>query len=314
MSGSNGPARPWVIFSLVLNVILLGALIIVFALSRSQLVMAQGADSLMDIGAGAILAFTATVGGRPRDADHPFGHGRAEPLGALIAAVLAGVLAFEVAKESILALTTGRAAELDRWVLMVLLAKVLVKATWFAALLPMMKRHRSPALRAIFVDTRNDVVACVSSVAGFGLAKAGWLAADALLALPVACYIGWNGLELARENIRYLMGEAPDGAIDEELRQRVVRLAGVLELVSLRSHYVGQFLHVEVVILVRDGLTGTEVHDIAVDVEQSVEAHPLVGRAFVHCDTNHGKPHAEEPRPPGPTPAAHETDPAAPER
>ena len=66
--------------------------------------LAQGSDSLLDLGGGAILAYSAWIAAHAADDDHPFGHHRAEPIGALVTAVLAGVLAFEVLRSGIGAL------------------------------------------------------------------------------------------------------------------------------------------------------------------------------------------------------------------
>ena len=86
-------------------------------------------------------------------------------------------------------------------------------------LLTRRKRGRSSsALTAIRVDTRNDVLACASSLIGYALARGGMIWADAALAIPVGLYIGYSGLSLARENLRYLMGEAPTADVLEEIR------------------------------------------------------------------------------------------------
>ena len=98
--GANGAPRRLVAGALVVNVVLLVAAGMVYLRSHSQLVLAQGSDSLFDLAAGGILFVSAWVGSQPRDANHPYGHDRAEPLGALITAVLAGVLAFEVLRSA----------------------------------------------------------------------------------------------------------------------------------------------------------------------------------------------------------------------
>ncbi|MEM7517231.1 MAG: cation diffusion facilitator family transporter, partial [Planctomycetota bacterium] len=151
---------------------------------------------------------------------------------------------------------------------------------------------RSSALRATFVDTRNDVIATVSSLVGWFLAERGLLWADAALALPVALYVGYSGFELARENLRYLMGEAPSSERLSELRAEAASVPGVLEVRALRAQFLGQELHAEVTILVALSESATEAHDIALAVRRRLEAVEGVGEIFVHIDTRETTDHA----------------------
>ncbi len=288
---SERPRQSWVAFAFLLNAALVAAHFGVFALTGSRLVLAQGADSVMDITATVVLALTARVGRQPRDDNHPFGHGRAEPIGALVAAVFAGVLALEVGRSAVGALISGAEAQLDPSVAVVLGTKLLVKIVFVAVLTRRARIARSPALWAVVVDARNDLAATGSSLLGYGAARAGWAMADAVLALPICVYIAYNGIKLARENLRFLMGEAPDPAVIEAIVAAAREVAGVRAVPAVVAHYVGSELHCEVTIEVAAGASATEGHDIGVLVQQAVEGHELVSRAFVHVDTQDGRAH-----------------------
>jgi len=270
--------------ALALNAVLVVAGFCVFFISGSQLVLAQAADSLLDIAAGVILVWSVRVGSRPRDEDHPFGHQRAEPIGALVTAVLAGVLCFEILRSASSSLVRGAQPDLDLAVAAVLATKLVLKLALLFALEVAARRHRGAALAATRVDTRIDVVSSTSSLVGFGLFHAGWTWADAGMALPVALYIGANGLHLARENLRYLMGEAPEAGVAAELETIAAGVPGVLQVRTLRAHYVGHDLHVDVSVLVADSSSATENHDIEEAVVDALRAHPMVGEVFVHVD------------------------------
>jgi divalent metal cation (Fe/Co/Zn/Cd) transporter len=112
----------------------------------------------------------------------------------------------------------------------------------------------------------------------------GFVWADAAFSLPVACYVGYNGVSLARENLRYLMGESPTAEVYQQLRDRVLEVERVLEIRRLRAHYVGQELHVATTVLVESGADATQVHDTEVTVQRALESHELVAEAYVHCD------------------------------
>jgi cation diffusion facilitator family transporter len=282
-SPSYDPSR-LVLGALVFNALIFVVAVAVFVSTRSQLVLAQGSDSLFDIGAGVILALSIQVGRKPSDSNHPYGHDRAEPIGALVAAILAGVLAFEVLRSAATALATGELASLDSSVAWILGGKLVFKFALMLLILPASRKSRSSALEALRVDTRNDLVACASSLIGYSVALAGFEQADAILAIPVAFYIGKNGFDLARENLRFLMGEAPDAEVLVQLRELGGAIPGVIALGELTAQYVGPHLHVEVDIEIGSIRSASEAHDISVLVQRAIESHELVGKVFVHVD------------------------------
>ncbi len=274
--------------TLALNVALCAAHVVVGLLSGSQIVLAQAADSLFDIAVGVVLLVSVKVAAQPSDENHPFGHQRAEPIGALVTAVLAAVLSVEVARSAVAALLADAAPSVDGGVIGVLAAKFASKLVLLIAL----ARRRAVASQAVDatrLDTWNDVLTTGSSLLGIALVTTGWPRADALLALPIAASIGRNGYGLARQSLRYLMGEAPPAAVQEELRAKAAAVEGVVGVPRLRAHYVGSVLHVQVTLRIAAGSSAAQSHDVEIDVQHALEDDPRVGEAFVHIDTGEGK-------------------------
>lgn len=282
-------SRGVVAVTLAVNAALCVAHFVVWHLTGSSLVFAQGADSLMDLAVGVVLLVSMRVAAQPRDEGHPFGHHRAEPIGALVTSVLAFVLAFEVARTAVAGIATGAVAIVDGSVPALFGAKLAVKLVLLLALLRRRRGRGSQAIDATHLDTFNDVLATSSSLVGAALVRAGWPSLDGWFALPVAAYIGFNGWSLARESLRYLMGEAPSAEVLGRLRAAAAAAAGVLAVRELRAHFVGSVLHVEVVVLIAAGSSARQGHDIALDVQRALERDALVGEVFVHVDTGEGK-------------------------
>ena len=227
-----------------------------------------------------MLAWVVHVAELPRDENHPFGHGRAEPLGALAVAMLAGMLALRVAQGALGALWSGSMVQADPLLLQAFLGKVLFKgsvALWC-------RRADSPALRALAVDAQNDILVGLLSVVGYVALGFGYKNADAVLALPVAVWIGWSGFRLARENIDLLMGHAPPQARQQELEVLVAEVPGVIEVSELRAQHLGPQFSLQVRILVLGGLTVAEGHDIGERVRARLEAEPDVSHYSVQVD------------------------------
>jgi cation diffusion facilitator family transporter len=203
--------------------------------------------------------------------------------------VLAFVLAIEVARSAAAALAHRELAVVDRRVFALLGAKLALKLVLLIAVFRHQRAPRGQAIAATRLDTMNDVITTSSSLVGAWLAGRGWPSLDAWFALPIAAYIGFNGFALARESIRYLMGEAPDDEVLRRLREAASSTEGVLKVRGLRAHFVGATLHIEVTILIAPESTAAQGHDIALDVQRAVERDPLVGEVFVHIDTGEGK-------------------------
>lgn len=251
---------------------------------ESQLALAQAADSFLDVFTAAVLTWTVAVAAQPSDDDHPFGHARAEPIGGLVTAVIAGVLAFEVGRNAIGALIGGHAPTLDSILVWVFASKTVFKTGILAAASRSWRRSHSPAMRALRVDARNDIIVSLLAIGGFFAARAGWPALDAWLALPVAAWILWSGIDLARENVGYLMGEAPPAERQQELQQLVSQVPGVANAHDLRAQFLGTLLQVQVHIVVDPEISIKEAHDIGEKARKKLEAENDIECALVHID------------------------------
>ena len=263
----------------MLSAALLGA----YLAYDSQLAFAQFADSLLDMVTAAVLAWTVRLSAKPEDKNHHFGHRRAQPVGALVAAVLTGVLAAEVVQRAIQALWDQSEAEFDSLILWTFLAKVAFKLViWFAA--GRLISPTQPAMKALAIDARNDMLTSGAAVLGFMAAQYGATQLDAWLALPLGGLIAWSGFQLAADNVRLLMGEAPPEPRQREILALANSIAGVRGAAALRAHYVGTEMHVHIEIEVDAALTVGEAHDIGEAVRRRLEAEPDISRCSVHID------------------------------
>ncbi len=240
------------------------------------------------------------VAARPPDEGHPLGHQRAEPVAALLAAVMAGVLSFEVLRGAVLDLVGGYEPRLTYIVLWVFLAKVAVKAGVALYASRINRSARSPALGALVVDARNDVAVGLVAVVGFFAARAGSPSLDAWLALPVGLWVGWSGFSLAQENIGFLMGEAPENERRRELEEIAASVEGVESVHGLVARHHGAELDVLIHAVVDPALALRDAHDIGHRVESRLLEERDVCHAVVHVDVDHPADDAGEEAASGP--------------
>ena len=275
-------AGPITTASAIGSVLLCAALSLGYVWSRSELALAQAADSLVDVASAVVLALAVRVSRRPGDEGHPFGHRSAEPLAALGVAMLAGILAYQVARDAVATLQAGQHDQVPQWLSLLFL----LKAAFRGGIMLAIRRApgASPALAALWVDARNDVLLAGVSVFGVIAGKLGYPRADPLLALPMALWIGWSGIELGRGSIGLLMGEAPAPARVEGLRRLAAVQPGIRGVHDLRVRHVGQFLEVHVHVVVDARLTIGEAHDLGESVRMALEREADVERCHVHLD------------------------------
>lgn len=278
-------AQTLTVVNLAVSGLLLALLGTAWRWSGSQLALAQAADALADAVVTLALLWSLRVARTPPDAGHPFGHHDAEPLGALVAAAAAAVLSFEVVRSAIETIAGGTEARLDGPVAVVFGVRVLLRtAVWLAARSAHARERRSPALAALSIDARNDVLVGGLALLGFVCARVGWAGLDAWGAIPLGLWVGYSGVELARENIRLLMGGAPEESRQAELLERAGAVEGVLRATRVLAAARGSQYRVWVEVKVDPRIDIRRAHDIEEAVAAALGGEEDVAEVFVHVE------------------------------
>ena len=276
------------------SAILAGLLGWAYLRSHSDLALAQMADSVSDVFTSVALLWALRISAKPPDDSHPFGHHSAEPVAALVVAVLVGVLSAEVLQSAVRSLLHGRALQLGWSLVAMLMLKTGLKVV-FAGLTRSARRTYEPAVHAFHIDARNDVLLGLTSVAGFFGAKyGGQPSVDAWLALPVGLWIGASGVMLGWQSVQLLMGTAPPLVRQRALLLIAESLPGVVEVRALKARHHGTSIHVWLEIHVDPILTIRRAHDIGEAVESRLLEESDVCDAVVHVDGAQSRPGEEE--------------------
>jgi len=276
--------------SIISGLLLLG-LVAAYLVTGSTLALAQAADSFADALTGMGLLWALRISRQPPDAEHPYGHQNAQPIAALVVAVLVCVLAVEVLIQAIETLVANAPPALGWPAAAALGSKVAIKIVFVALASREAMLRQNATLRAFRVDAASDVVVGVASLAGLaGAELAGIPSLDAWLTLPLTLWIGRSGLNLARENVQQLMGVAPPAAWRQQLSDAVAAIPGVRGVTEVRARSFGDSNHVWVEIQVDPTLSVGQAHDLGEVVEQRLLQHEGVADAVVHVDAAPGAP------------------------
>ncbi len=282
----NGVARAYSLWGLGIGMAGAAALVAAWQWTGSQLALVQAADSVVDSLTAAGLWWAARISREPPDENHPAGHQPAEPIGALLVAVLTGALCFEVASQAIDALNSDRSPALPPSLVGVFAAKGLAKSWLARAALRRNRRSPSPVLQAIGVDSRNDALVGAVAIVGYFGARFGSPRVDAWLALPLAAWIGASAVWLGLENLRLLMGEAAPPERRRDLLALASSVPGVRRAHSLKAYHWGSGLMVWVQVVVDPELSVREGHDIGHAVENRICAEGDVVQVHAHVDVD----------------------------
>ncbi|HEX4952055.1 MAG TPA: cation diffusion facilitator family transporter [Thermoanaerobaculia bacterium] len=255
--------------SLAVGVLIFGLKWLAWRLTGSVALYSDALESVVNVVAAGAATVALAVARRPADANHAFGHTKAEYFSAVLEGVLVLVAAAAIVREGVSRLAAPLPlASLEAGVAVSLLA-TLANGGLAWGLWRMGKRRRSPALRADAIHIATDVVTTVGVLAGIGLAWAtGWWLLDPLIALAVAVNVLVAGWRLVRESLGGLMDEGLPADEMARLREVIDRpRSGVLEAHDLRTRRAGPLAFVQLHLVVEGGMTVEAAHEVCDGIE-----------------------------------------------
>ena len=273
-----------VIVGLSGNIVLFISKLIIGLITNSIAIISDALNSLTDIINSIILFISIKVGSKSPDKEHPFGHYRSEPIGALIVAVLTVVLGFEVIRIAIQRLIAKISPNFSTPMLLMLFTIIIVKSLMYFYTKAAWKKTKSTALLAFMIDHRNDIWIASGAIIGFIGSNYNLPYLDPLVAILIGIWIIKVGFGIGINNIKFLMGECPKQDLLEKIKNAALKVKGVKGIHDVKAHYVGTLVQVQVHITVDRGLTLCRAHTIGKKVENQVEKLEDVEKAFVHID------------------------------
>jgi cation diffusion facilitator family transporter len=270
---------------LVANVLLAVAKALVWETTGSLAVGSEAVNS----GADAVYSLVVVAGlyltTQPPDFEHPHGHERIEPFVSLVVAL--GVFA---AGAAVLWQSTTAVIDGDFRVgagptaAAVLVASAAVKYLLYRYCRRVGEAENSPALVATALDNRADILTAAAALAGVLGAAAGVPVLDPIAGSVVAVGILYTGVEIVRDNVSYLVGEAPPEALRVEILRRALEHPDVEGAHDVVAHYVGPEIDVSLHVEVEGNMTLLEAHEIETAVATRIRKLAEVDDVYVHVD------------------------------
>lgn len=270
-----------------LSVILFFVKIIAYYFTNSLTILSDALESIVNVMAGFIGLYSLYVAAKPRDLEHPYGHGKAEFISAAAEGGLIVAAGLLILYEAVINFIHNRPLQKLDTGLWLIAATAVVN--WIAGFVceQIGKRNNSLALQAsgkhLKIDTYSTL-AIIATVALILFTGFEWL--DKIVACGLALFIMFNGYKILRESIAGIMDEA-----DMELLKKMVRLlnknrrANWIDIHNLRIIKYGPVLHIDCHLTVPFYLNVLEAHNEVDALQHLIKSE--FGDAvelFVHTD------------------------------
>ncbi|GAB7008428.1 cation diffusion facilitator family transporter [Halorubrum trueperi] len=250
----------------------------------SVALVADAAHSVADLVASAVVFVWG--GSRYDDADetHPHGHQRIEPLTALFVGATIVLLGLLLLRESVAGLIGPHDVAASPILVVALLFAVadMYLLYWYTELVN--ADLGSTALTALAADCLNDIYTTIAALVGVFGVLLGFPVLDPVAGALVSLLVVYQGVEIARENVTYLVGAAPPAGDRERVTEALRDHPAVEGVHDLTVYYDGTDLEVEVHVEVDGGMTLRDAHDIETELVTGLRSLDDVGDVHVHLD------------------------------
>ena len=272
--------------SVVVGLVVLALKLGAWALTGSVALLADALESVVNVAAAAAALVAVRFSAMPADANHPYGHTKAEYFSAVLEGALIIVAAVAILHQAYGAVYAPHAPDQPAIGLGISALATAINGAWSWLLFRIGRRERSPALLADARHLLADVVTSGGVLVGVGaVALTGILWLDPVLAALTAVNIIWSGGKLVRESVGGLMDEAVEPGLLARIRGAVsAHGAGAIEAHDLRTRHAGRLTFIEFHLVVPGSLSVDDAHVICDRIEAALKAEIEGATITIHVE------------------------------
>jgi len=254
---------------------------------NSYALIADAIESTADIFSSFLVLFGLKYASRPADKNHPYGHGRAEPLITFLVVGFLITSATIIAYESIK--NIGTPHELPKiWTLFVLIPLIIWKEISFQLVIQKAKETNSSSLKADAWHHRSDAITSIAALIGISIALYfgnGYETADDWAALFASGFILYNSYKIFRPALGEIMDEHLYDDLVADIRKVSLSCAGVVATEKCFVRKAGMKYHVELHAIVQADITVKYGHEIAHNLKDTLlNEIPQLGHVLIHIE------------------------------
>jgi cation diffusion facilitator family transporter len=267
--------------SLAVALLALGLKLAAWWVTGSVALYSDALETIINVVAACAALVALRISGKPADADHPYGHQKAEYFSAVLEGMLVLGAAAAILHEVYAAWANPAPPEAPVLGMAINGLATLLNGAWAAFLIRSGRTWRSPAILASGKHVLTDVWTSAGVLAGFALVPVtGWLWLDPALAGLVALNIVWTGIGMVRESVGALMDKAVAPETLAGIRRVISANAdGAIEAHDLRARTSGHLTFIEFHLVVAATMTVGDAHAICDRLEAALREE--VGHALI---------------------------------
>jgi cation diffusion facilitator family transporter len=254
---------------------------------NSYALIADAIESTTDIFSSFLVLFGLKYANKPADKNHPYGHGRAEPLITFLVVGFLITSATIIAYESIS--NIGTPHELPQvWTLFILLPLIVWKEISFRLVMKKAKETNSSALKADAWHHRSDAITSIAALVGISIALCfgkGYESADDWAALFASGFILYNSYKIFRPALGEIMDEHVYDDLVADIRKVSLTLDGIIGTEKCFIRKAGMKYHVDLHATVNASISVKHGHEIAHQLKDTLRQEiPQLGHILVHIE------------------------------
>jgi len=236
---------------IILNMLLSVAKFIVGTITNSVAITADAFNNLTDCLTSLLTILGFSWSAKPADREHPFGHARIEYIISLVVAGIILITGYEVMRSSISKIISPEPVYFTIWAVVVMGLSMVAKLWMMVFNKKLGKAINSDTLKAVAIDSRNDVMINVVALLSLIIASFTGFAIDGYIGALLALLFFWSGFKVAKEALGRIIGNSNSRDVANEIKRIAKSHEGVLGVHDLVVHSYGPgrdmaSLHVEV--------------------------------------------------------------------
>ncbi len=256
-------------------------------LGNSYALIADAIESLSDVVSSLVVAGGLRIASMPRDKNHPYGHGKAEPIAATLVGFALVAAATTIAIQAIHEIKTPHHAPAP-FTLLVLIAVIVTKETLFRFVFRVGDSVSSTAVKTDAWHHRSDAITSLAVFIGISIALIGgkgYESADDWAALVASGIIVFNAYRLMRPAVGEVMDAAPSSDIVTRVREVATSITEVLGVDQCFVRKMGFDYFVDIHIWVDGGISVSEGHKVSSNVRKAIrDSDNRITNVLVHVE------------------------------
>jgi cation diffusion facilitator family transporter len=269
--------------SILLNLFLFVIKAVLGFITGSVALIADAFHTLSDLATSFVVLISFYIIAKPSDKKHPFGHGRAEFITAIIMSTLLAITSFEILKQSIERIINPIIIKVSWWVIAVVFLTILFKEGLALYSMRLSKKINSDTLKADAWHHRLDAISSLLVVLSFIFSYYGFSYLDGPVGILITLIIFYSAFKIAKSPIDHLLGMSPSEDVLRKIEEITLSFREVKGVHDVIIHNYGEIMILSLHIEIDENLKFVEAHRIADNVDKSLRRE-LGAHVTIHFD------------------------------